>query len=91
MSLLLLLLPCAESWEGNAGGTLMNESITKAAGAAHGQELPPERMEQLIKAAGRTPVQRTTIYGSVPPGQTVRSFGASPLAPLDMARFQTVR
>lgn len=31
------------------GGTLMNESITRAAGASYGQELPPERMEELIR------------------------------------------
>ena len=32
------------------GGTLMNESISRAAGAAHGQEMPPERMEEAIRA-----------------------------------------
>ena len=45
------------------GGTLMNESISRAAGAAHGQEMPPERMEEAIRAIGRTPRQRTTLYG----------------------------
>jgi FO synthase len=61
------------------GGTLMNESISRAAGAAWGQELPPERMEGLIRAAGRTPRQRTTLYGSPPPEQVARSFGAASL------------
>ncbi|MDQ3672390.1 MAG: 5-amino-6-(D-ribitylamino)uracil--L-tyrosine 4-hydroxyphenyl transferase CofH, partial [Actinomycetota bacterium] len=42
------------------GGTLMNESISRAAGSEHGQELPPEAMEALIRGAGRTPWQRTT-------------------------------
>jgi FO synthase len=37
------------------GGTLMNESISRAAGASHGQEMPPERMEEAIRAAGRAP------------------------------------
>ena len=37
------------------GGTLMNESISRAAGASHGQECPPERMEEVIRAAGREP------------------------------------
>lgn len=50
------------------GGVLMDESITRAAGAAHGQELGAARMEQLIRAAGRQPAQRTTLYGSVPAG-----------------------
>ncbi len=62
------------------GGTLMNESISRAAGAAWGQELPPERMEELIRAAGRVPRQRTTLYGDAPAGQVVRSFSAPPLA-----------
>ncbi len=46
------------------GGTLMNESISRAAGASHGQEMPPERMEDAIRATGRTPRQRTTLYGT---------------------------
>lgn len=74
-----------------AGGTLMNESITKAAGAAHGQELSPERMEGLIRAAGRTPRQRTTSYAGVLSSQTTKSFGAAPLAPLNMEQFELVR
>src|SRR5207244_4747081 len=42
------------------GGTLMNESISRAAGASHGQELPPEAMEELIRFCGRTPALRST-------------------------------
>ena len=61
------------------GGTLMNESISRSAGAAWGQEMPPERMEELIRAAGRVPRQRTTSYGSPPPEQVARSFAAAPL------------
>ena len=45
------------------GGTLMNESISRAAGSEHGQEMPPERMEAVIRSAGRGPRQRTTLYG----------------------------
>ncbi|MGH2949269.1 MAG: 5-amino-6-(D-ribitylamino)uracil--L-tyrosine 4-hydroxyphenyl transferase CofH, partial [Solirubrobacteraceae bacterium] len=62
------------------GGTLMNESISRAAGARWGQEMPPERMEELIRSAGRAPRQRTTLYGDPPAGQVARSFGAPPLA-----------
>jgi FO synthase len=62
------------------GGTLMNESISRAAGSVHGQEMPPERMEALIRAAGRRPRQRTTLYGLPPAGQVARSFDAAPLA-----------
>ncbi len=58
------------------GGTLMNESISRAAGAAHGQEMPPERMEEAIRAVGRTARQRTTLYGVPDPTRTRLSFGA---------------
>jgi FO synthase len=62
------------------GGTLMNESISRSAGAQHGQEFPPEAMEELIRLAGRRPRQRTTLYGEVPEERRVTSFGAAPLA-----------
>ena len=62
------------------GGTLMNESISRAAGASHGQEMPPELMEAAIRAAGRTPRQRTTLYGIPDPERTAASYGASALA-----------
>src|SRR5205823_10891430 len=62
------------------GGTLMNESISRSAGAQHGQELPPEAMEELIRSAGRIPRQRTTLYGEPPAERVAASFGAPPLA-----------
>ena len=62
------------------GGTLMNESISRSAGAQHGQEFPPEAMEELIRSAGRIPRQRTTLYGEVPEERKLASFGATPLA-----------
>jgi FO synthase len=62
------------------GGTLMNESISRAAGAGWGQELAPEQMEALIRSADRVPRQRTTLYGEVPEERRRASFGALPLA-----------
>jgi FO synthase len=62
------------------GGTLMNESISRAAGADHGQEFPPEAMEEAIRGIGRTPRQRTTLYGDAPPERVAASFGAAPLS-----------
>jgi FO synthase len=62
------------------GGTLMNESISRAAGADHGQEFPPEAMEAAIRGIGRKPRQRTTLYADAPPERVAASFGAPPLS-----------
>ena len=43
----------------------MNESISRAAGATHGQEVTPENMVENIQAAGLNAVQRNTLYGEV--------------------------
>ena len=55
------------------GGTLMNESISTAAGARHGQLMTPANLREVARAAGRAPVQRTTLYA------TVRAFTVEPL------------
>jgi FO synthase len=47
------------------GGTLMDETITRSAGAVHGQEMTPEMMERIIREIGRVPRQRDTIYRDV--------------------------
>jgi FO synthase len=47
------------------GGTLMNENISRAAGATHGQELTPDSMVELIRSIGRVPRRRTTLYETV--------------------------
>jgi FO synthase len=57
------VLACLDAGCNDLGGTLMNESITKAAGAEHGQETSPKEMLALIDGAGRRPRQRTTAYG----------------------------
>ena len=55
---------CLRAGVNDLGGTLMNESISRAAGAVHGQEMTPAMMENLIRSAGRTPRQRTTLYAT---------------------------
>lgn len=65
------------------GGTLMNESISRAAGTAHGQELHPKEMEDLIASLGRIPVQRTTLYGSVSSTIHEKGLTASPLRTIE--------
>jgi FO synthase len=42
--------------------------------------MPPEAMEELIRSLGRTPRQRTTLYGDAPAERRAASFGAAPLA-----------
>jgi FO synthase len=74
---------CLRAGANDLGGTLMNESITRAAGAMHGQEMSPEAMDDLIRSLGRHPWQRTTLYGAVPAERTAASFGAPPLAAID--------
>ena len=45
------------------GGTLMEESISQAAGSEHGDQLSSEAIERYIREIGRTPYERTTTYG----------------------------
>lgn len=51
------------------GGTLMNESISTAAGAGHGQLMSPQDLREFIREVGRTPAQRNTRY------DILREFG----------------
>jgi FO synthase len=60
------VLACLDAGANDFGGTLMNESITRAAGAMHGEELPAAAMADLIRSIGRAPRQRTTLYGPTP-------------------------
>jgi len=47
------------------GGTLMDESISRCAGAGHGEYLSAQAIEEAIRQAGRVPVQRDTLYRPV--------------------------
>jgi len=76
---------CLAAGVNDLGGTLMNESITRAAGAGHGQEWSPACMEQQITAAGRRPRMRTTLYRDVPRERRDAAFGAEPLSVVDNA------
>ena len=55
---------CLSAGANDLGGTLMNESISRAAGASHGQEMTPAMMEGLIRSLGREPRRRTTLYAT---------------------------
>jgi FO synthase len=75
---------CLQAGANDLGGTLMNETISRAAGATHGQEMPPERMESLIASLGRQSRQRTTLYGEVPFHRRAAALGAAPLIELSL-------
>jgi 7,8-didemethyl-8-hydroxy-5-deazariboflavin synthase CofH subunit len=61
------------------GGTLMNESISRSAGADHGQEITALELCQIIRAAGRIPVRRNTTYKVI---DVYDDHDPAPLAPL---------
>ncbi|MFG1397658.1 5-amino-6-(D-ribitylamino)uracil--L-tyrosine 4-hydroxyphenyl transferase CofH [Roseixanthobacter pseudopolyaromaticivorans] len=60
------------------GGTLMDETISRSAGASHGQEMTPRSMEMIIRSAGRAPRMRTTLYDDAPAllGERARNVNA---------------
>lgn len=53
------LLSCGVN---DLGGTLINESISTSAGAAHGQLVSPGELRRVIREAGRVPAERSTLY-----------------------------
>ena len=57
---------CLNAGANDIGGTLMNESITRAAGADHGQEWSPTGMEEALQEMQRTPRMRTSSYHDAP-------------------------
>ncbi len=75
-------MACLQAGANDLGGTLMNESISRAAGTVHGQEMPPAVMDALIRRAGREPAQRSTLYGTPPAERCAASRAAAPIAPV---------
>lgn len=59
-------MACLQAGANDLGGTLMNESITRAAGADHGQEWVPQDIEAAILAIQRQPLMRNTRYQPAP-------------------------
>jgi len=57
---------CLVAGANDVGGTLMDENISRAAGASHGQRMGVEELQALVAPLGRPLVQRTTLYGRVP-------------------------
>ncbi len=70
---------CLNSGANDLGGTLMNETITRSAGAQHGQEMPPSQMDAMIRRLARLPKQRKTCYSEAPQAQVDASYCAAEL------------
>ena len=78
---LKLAQACLAAGANDLGGTLINESISTAAGAEHGQLLRPVELRHCIQNAGRVAAERSTLY------QILRRFDSSENAepgPLDL-------
>jgi FO synthase len=65
---------CLRAGANDLGGTLMDETITRSAGAAIGQEMTPAAMEGIIRSIGRIPRQRDYALSDVPDERYRASF-----------------
>lgn len=74
---------CLNAGCNDLGGSLMNESITRAAGSTYGQEWPPSQIEQTIAALGRVPRMRTTTYDDAPAEQRALAHRAGGLVEIE--------
>ena len=69
------VLACLQAGANDLGGTLMNEYISRSAGASHGQEMLPADLQRMAAGIGRAARQRTTLYGNVAPEQSTGTVG----------------
>jgi FO synthase len=69
------------------GGTLMNESISRAAGTQHGQEFAPSQMERVTASLNRRVEQRNTLYQPVSRERYDASYSALPLAEMILTPY----
>jgi FO synthase len=85
------IVACLDAGVNDLGGTLMNETISRSAGAAHGQEMTAIEMEAMLLSMGRVPRQRTTLYGQPADERRVAARSvATPLAPVRIEFPRTV-
>jgi len=80
-----MLLDCGAN---DMGGTLINESISTAAGASHGQLVRPAQFRRLIREAGRTPAERSTTYDL---RRVFADPADDPVEPLDTVEYDDER
>lgn len=70
---------CLQAGANDYGGTLMEENISREAGATAGQYTSPEEFQVLIREIGRIPAERNTTYSRIRIQQRFESFPAEPL------------
>lgn len=71
---------CLTAGANDLGGTLMDETITRSAGAIHGQEMTPSDMRAIIHSLGRPASQRGTLYNAFEPVTHIESDVAASMA-----------
>jgi FO synthase len=74
---------CLQSGANDLGGTLMTETITRAAGGAHAQQMDADELTALAASVGRPAWQRTTLYEPAPPRATPR-FVPTTMSPVTL-------
>lgn len=74
---------CLNAGANDLGGTLMNESITRAAGASYGQEWTPQAIEDTIRNMGRVPRMRNTLYACAPTERHQTAISARELSEIE--------
>ena len=82
---------CLNAGANDIGGTLMNESITRAAGADHGQEWHPSDLEEAILKMERNPKMRTTNYEAAPQKMKELALKASTLKQVENTAAQKLQ
>ena len=75
---------CLNAGANDLGGTLMNESITRAAGASYGQEWTPQAIEDTIRNMERLPHMRNTLYASAPKERYLSASNAQELHEIEL-------
>ena len=73
---------CLRAGANDYGGTLMEENISREAGATAGQYTSPQEFQQLIRQIGRIPAERNTAYTRITP---IPRPGAFPAEPAEVA------
>lgn len=80
-----LSLDCLNAGANDFSGTLMEESISKAAGANFGEFVEPAEFRRMIRSIGRAPAERTTSYKIRRMFDVIENAGPVDLAPLPVA------